>query len=104
MSCLSSSNLDDTIAEIFDDADELSVIQTLLHAIDADCGASASDSFAGRRRNSAAIQLGPCSCYTDYLVPHPRHPPSTFRSIFLIPLSLYKQLHNELVQRYAVFR
>ena len=86
MSYCSSSNLDNTIADIFDDADEHGVVETLLHAIDADRTASRSGGCAGRMRLLATIQLGLCFWYMDYLLFDLGYPPSGFRSIFRIPI------------------
>lgn len=103
MTSSSSSDLEDVIETIFDDEDEQGVIETLTQAVAVIRSSTVHCGSLGRVRNSITINRGPCSWYTDYLAPHPRYPPSNFRSIFRIPLSLYNQLHDEILGRYAVF-
>ena len=47
----------------------------------------------GKRPN---ILRGPCSWWSDYLVPQPRYRPSQFRHRFRVPLKLFRRLEHDL--------
>ena len=95
---------EELISSIFDDEEEQSAIQCVLEASKLMQSSGQELSFQGRVPATKTIARGDCSWYRDYLSPHPVYPPSCFREVFHLPLSIYNKVHALLVANEPLFR
>lgn len=90
----SSSDVEELVEELFnDDNDIASQLCTAVAHISRQ-NQNGDTKNTGRQFGSRNITRGPCSWYSDYLVPNPVYPAKAFRRTFRIPLKLYWRLHS----------
>ena len=100
----SSTDSEELISSIFDDEEEQSAIQCIVEASKIVQSSVQELSFQGRVPATKTIARDDCSWYRDYLSPHPVYPPSCFREVIHLPLSLYNKVHALLVANEPLFR
>lgn len=87
-----------SLESVYDDLEEATAAAQSVAAACLSVSTLGAARHGGRQEGSSNVHRGKCSWYDDYLSPHPIYPAHRFRQVFRIPLSLYRTLHDELIE------